>query len=477
MTEVTEIITTDHNYTFNALISIVIAAIFVVLGIIIPITGIMDGFLISDVESYFLGKMTVFGLDLSYDQMAGLSPVNWGIIRSEYWLLFLLLFLWQYPFIVLSIIGAIVVIIPPLFYMLKITPPSFLANPYLGLKISAAATGVEWLLFVVTWLVLPLPKPAPNLPLAIVTILAMLVLFLSCKIWLWQESWQFALKNTLRSSSFYAFVVVTVLYCVFPFFWAVIQSFQDPGYIKGYVEYLPSNPSIGNYQLIFDVFSFQGFIFNSFFISILTVILCVMIAAFGAYVLAKFQFKLKSTIMSLILSMTMFPGIVILIPLYMEYVFLRDYFNIELINTYIGLLLPYITFNLPLTLFLLYNFFQEIPDELIKAARVDGAGHFQVFRKIILPLALPGVFTTGILVFIAAWNEFLFASLLLTTEDMWTIPKAMSLFTGIPQSGLVYNKFFLLNAATVVVTIPLIILVLIFQKQIVSGIVAGAVKG
>jgi multiple sugar transport system permease protein len=171
----------------------------------------------------------------------------------------------------------------------------------------------------------------------------------------------------------------------------------------------------------------------------------------------------------------MFPALVILVPLFLEYLWLGDTFNIKLTNNLIGLLIPYITFNLPLTLFLLQNFFEEIPSELVKAARVDGASNFQVFRQVILPLAIPGVFTTAILVFIAAWNEFLFANLLLN-EPNWTIPVVMASFEGIGRTQ-GYNANLLLSAATVIVTLPLILLVLAFQRQIVSGITAGAVKG
>lgn len=277
---------------------------------------------------------------------------------------------------------------------------------------------------------------------------------------------------------FYIMVVLVVIWCTFPLVWAFIQSFVNPATRSLSVEYIPSDPSLYNYEVVFEVFQFQKYILNSFFLSLATTLLCVAFAAFSAYVLAQFSFKGKDIILILILSMTMFPGIIIVVPLFRQYLIINDIIGYNLVNTFPGLLIPYIAFNMPLTVFLLYNFFQEIPRELILAARVDGASHFQVFYKVILPLAIPGVFTTCILVFIAAWNEYLFASILISDVGNWTIPVALALFTGIPPSGgQTFDQFLSLMAASVLVTVPLVILVLIFQKQIVSGITAGAVKG
>jgi multiple sugar transport system permease protein len=286
------------------------------------------------------------------------------------------------------------------------------------------------------------------------------------------------IENFFKSIFFYVGVLLVILWCIFPFLWAIIQSFVDPSKRSLTAEYIPSNPTLFNYDVVFSVFQFQKYIINSAYISILTTVICVLIAAFTAYVLAQFNFRFKEVIMLLILSMTMFPGIIIAVPLYNQYIIFKNITGIQLVNTYIpGLLIPYISLNLPLTVFLLFNFFQEIPKELILAARVDGASNFQVFRKVILPLAIPGVFTTSILVFIAAWNEFLFASIFMNLSN-GTIPLALSLFNGIPTTGgATYDAFLSLMAACVIVTIPLVIVVLIFQKQIVSGITAGAVKG
>jgi multiple sugar transport system permease protein len=292
------------------------------------------------------------------------------------------------------------------------------------------------------------------------------------------------LENLFKSFVFYLLVIGVFIWCVFPFFFAFLQSFVNTATRRNF-EFIPADPTYSNYQTVFDTFHFQKYIINSAYISILTTITCVIIAAFAGYVLATFSFRAKGILMLVILSMTMFPGIIIAIPLLSLYVqegkivwpILNTTYPI--VNTYIpGLLIPYIAFNLPLTVFLLYNFFQEIPRELILAARVDGASNFQVFRKIILPLAIPGVFTTAILVFIASWNEFLFASILITNAAQnGTVPLALAKFQGIPTTGELYDPLLSLMAACVIVTLPLVIVVLIFQKQIVSGITAGAVKG
>ena len=292
-------------------------------------------------------------------------------------------------------------------------------------------------------------------------------------------------ENIIKSILFYILVIVVFIWCVFPFFFAFLQSFVNPQTRRNF-QFIPNDPTNFNYRIVFDTFHFQKYIVNSAYISVLTTVTCVIIAAFAGYVLATFSFRGKGFLMLIILSMTMFPGIIIAIPLLSLYVqegkIVWPIVNTTypIVNTYVpGLLIPYIAFNLPLTVFLLYNFFQEIPRELILAARVDGASNFQVFRKIILPLAVPGVFTTAILVFIASWNEFLFASILITNAAQnGTVPLALAKFQGIPTSqGQIYDPLLALMAACVIVTLPLVIVVLIFQKQIVSGITAGAVKG
>jgi len=291
------------------------------------------------------------------------------------------------------------------------------------------------------------------------------------------------IKNLIGGVSFYAMVLFTVLFCTLPLLWMIAQSLLNVrfGTINGLHNWYPSNAkqfTWTNYSFVLGpTIGLTRSILNSFIIASFTTILCVGIGASSSYVLAQFEFKLRTGLLGLILSMTMFPGIVIIVPLFVEYLFINENLGINLINSYPGIILPYIVTNLPLTVYLLYNFFQEIPKELISAARVDGASDFQIFRKVILPLAMPGVFTTAILVFIAAWNEFLFASILLKDVSKRTIPVALSIFTGIPPPGFNTDPNHAMMAATALVTIPLIIMVLIFQKQIVAGLTAGAVKG
>lgn len=477
-------------YPRGAFTSIVLAVVFVLLAVIIPILGIFDQF--SEIL-YFVRfptddtRFSWFGVHFTtifrpYDQMAGLTPIlvdpDTGaatyLQTQDSWI-FMLMLIWFLPFVLLGIGGTLLYCAPIIFQILDKEPPKILAYSKIGIFVAIIGVGVEWLLFTLYWFLNLDSKPHfGGIPVIGLT-LGLSALYFSHVIWEAKRNWAWELKRSFSSFIFYILIVGVIFYCVFPFFWALILSLQDKAYLGGVVEYLPSHPTIENYTDIFYIYPFQDNIFNSLVLASFTTVLCVLTGAFGGYVIAQFEFKAKRVILASILSMTMFPALVILVPLYLEYIFLDDTFGFKMLNTLPGILIPYLTFNLPLTLFLLQNFFEEIPSELIKAARVDGASNFQVFRKIILPLAIPGVFTTGILVFIAAWNEFLFASLLLNREN-WTIPVVMASFEGIGRvQG--YVAELLLSAATVVVTLPLIVLVLIFQRQIISGITAGAVKG
>jgi len=289
------------------------------------------------------------------------------------------------------------------------------------------------------------------------------------------------MKELISNIIFYFFVFIVVMFCSLPFIWAIGQSFIDSNALGTRHIYFPIKSdqfTTFNYEFVLNpARGITVAMLNSFIVASITTVLCVSIGASSSYVLAQFDFKLRTGLLGLILSMTMFPVVVIIVPLYVEYLFLKRQAGIELINSFPGVILPYIVFNLPLTVYLLFNFFQEIPAELVSAARVDGASDFQIFRKVILPLAIPGVFTTAILVFIAAWNEFLIANLMLQDVDKRTVPVALSYFQGIPPIGVIMSQNLARMAATVVVTIPLIIMVLLFQRQIVAGLTQGAVKG
>jgi multiple sugar transport system permease protein len=193
-----------------------------------------------------------------------------------------------------------------------------------------------------------------------------------------------------------------------------------------------------------------------------------MVGSFCAYALARLRFRGKFAILALVLSITTFPAIAIAAPLF------RLWSDIGIYNTWIGLIIPNLTFALPLTIYILVSFFKEIPKDLEEAALVDGATYFQAFRKVVVPLAAPGLATAGILCFIGVWNEFLFAITLTSSSSARTVPAAIAFFTGSTQFELPLGT---ISAASVVISVPLIFLVLFFQKRIVAGLTAGAVKG
>ena len=200
----------------------------------------------------------------------------------------------------------------------------------------------------------------------------------------------------------------------------------------------------------------------------MTTVLAIIIGSFCAYALARLRFRGKFFILGLVLAITTFPGIAIAAPLF------RLWSDIGLFDTLTGLIIPNLTFALPLAIFILVSFFKEIPKDLEEAALVDGATYFQAFRKVVVPLAAPGMATAAILVFIGAWNEFLFAITLTSTPEARTVPAAIAFFTGATTFEVPIGT---ITAASVVISIPLIVMVLLFQKRIVAGLTAGAVKG
>jgi multiple sugar transport system permease protein len=226
--------------------------------------------------------------------------------------------------------------------------------------------------------------------------------------------------------------------------------------------------SFENYSQIFSESTFNAALVNSLGIAAIATLISIVLAAMAAYALARLDFSGKTVILSGALAVAMFPPISIVGSLF-------DMWRaIGLYDTWLGLILPYMTFTLPLAIYTLSAFFREIPWELEQAAQVDGATPLQAFRKVIVPLAAPGVFTTAILVFIFAWNDFLFANTLTSTTDAQTVPAALAFFSG---GSRFTEPIGAISAAAVVVTVPIIIMVLIFQRRIVAGLTAGAVKG
>jgi multiple sugar transport system permease protein len=263
-------------------------------------------------------------------------------------------------------------------------------------------------------------------------------------------------------------ILVVLLYALIPVVWIASLSLKEPADIADR-KYLPTGGiTFDNYQTIFKEDIFNAALVNSLGIAALATLISIVLAAMAAYALTRLDFTGKTVILSGALAVAMFPPISIVGSLF-------DMWRaIGLFDTWLGLIIPYMTFTLPLAIYTLSAFFREIPWELEQAAQVDGATPFQAFRLIIVPLAAPGVFTAAILVFIFAWNDFLFANTLTSTDAARTVPAALAFFTGASQFE---DPTGVIAAAAVVVTIPIIILVLIFQRRIVAGLTAGAVKG
>ena len=262
-------------------------------------------------------------------------------------------------------------------------------------------------------------------------------------------------------------VAAIVVFCLFPFYWLINTSLKSGADLSG-ADLLPPTPTIDNYTSIFEDDNFVMALRNSAIIAGSVTTLCLVIGSFAGYALARLHLPFKFVILAILLSISTFPPIAIAAPVF------ELWTDIGLYNTYLGLILPSHAFGLPLTVYILASFFREIPRELEEAALVDGATRFQAFRKIIVPLAAPGVVTAGLLVFIFVWNEFLFAITLTSTPERRPVPAAIAFFTGSQQFEIPLGT---ISAASVVVTVPLIILVLIFQRRIVAGLTAGAVKG
>jgi trehalose/maltose transport system permease protein len=262
-------------------------------------------------------------------------------------------------------------------------------------------------------------------------------------------------------------VAAIVIFCLFPFYWMVNISLKTGADLTSGKAYPPS-PTLKNYQSIFQNGDFTRALLNSAVISIATTVLALMVGSFCAYALARLRFRGKFPILALVLSITTFPAIAIAAPLF------RLWSDVGIYNTWIGLIIPNLTFALPLTIYILVSFFKEIPKDLEEAALVDGATYFQAFRKVVVPLAAPGLATAGILTFIGVWNEFLFAITLTSSSSARPVPAAIAFFTGSTQFELPLGT---ISAASVVISVPLIFLVLFFQKRIVAGLTAGAVKG
>jgi multiple sugar transport system permease protein len=262
-------------------------------------------------------------------------------------------------------------------------------------------------------------------------------------------------------------VVVAVLYALLPVAWIVSLSVKPEADLTDN-RFIPSNFTFDNYRNIFDDPQFPAALRNSIGIALISTLLGVGLAMFAAYAIVRLDFPGRRLVLGGALAIAIFPPVSIVGPLF------NLWREVGLFDTWLGLIIPYMTFTLPLAIWTLAAFFREIPWDLDKAARVDGATPFQAFRKVIAPLAAPGVFTAAILVFIFAWNDFLFATSLTSTNSARTVPASLAFFTGSSQFSQPTGS---IAAASVVVTVPIIVMVLVFQRRIVSGLTQGAVKG
>jgi multiple sugar transport system permease protein len=274
-------------------------------------------------------------------------------------------------------------------------------------------------------------------------------------------------QRSWKNAPIYIGIGLIIIYCLAPFYWMVVSSLRRTNDIFD-ISFLPSPVSFENYAAVFN--PSQGFVrslLNSVIVAGTTTVLALFIGIVTAYALARLDFRFKRFVLTSIIATSMFPVVALIVPL------LKLFTEIGWINTYQAMILPSLSFALPLAVWNLTAFFRQMPAELEQAAMIDGCTRGQAFRKVILPLAAPGVFTTAIIVFVISWNEFLIALTLTNRPSIQTAPVAISKFVGASQF---VTPFGSQMAAGVLMTIPLVILVLVFQRRIVAGLSAGGVK-
>ncbi|NJL21160.1 MAG: carbohydrate ABC transporter permease [Leptolyngbyaceae cyanobacterium SM1_3_5] len=264
-------------------------------------------------------------------------------------------------------------------------------------------------------------------------------------------------------------IVAVVIFCLAPILWQLLTSFKVNEDITAVpTVYFPTRFTLEHYTQLFERRPFWRYILNSAFVSIVSTLFCLALGTPAAYALARLRPRGQKAILAGVLIVTLFPGVLLFLGL-LEVIQL-----FRLGNNYLALIIPYTAINLPLTILVLRSFFEQLPKDLEDAAKVDGYNTTQMLTKILLPMTVPALVTTGILTFIFAWNEFIFALTFITDENMKTIPVAASQLGGASSFEIPYGA---IAAATVLGTLPLVILVLFFQRKIVQGLTAGAVKG
>jgi trehalose/maltose transport system permease protein len=276
-----------------------------------------------------------------------------------------------------------------------------------------------------------------------------------------------ALFKIAKRLGFYALTAVVLVYAIFPFYYAVITSLK-PSSDLFRMELWPSAPDLANYATIFSESSFVRAIGNSVLVAISVVLIALLLGITASYALGRVRFRGRTTVMLTILGVSMFPQVAVLSGMF------EVIRALGLYNNPGGLILSYTVFTLPFTVWVLTTFMRQLPMELEEAAIMDGATPWVTITRVFLPLMWPAMATTGLLAFIAAWNEFLFALTFTLTDSQRTVPVAIALISGNSQHELPWGP---IMAASVTVTVPLVILVMIFQRRIVSGLTAGAVKG
>ena len=278
---------------------------------------------------------------------------------------------------------------------------------------------------------------------------------------------RFDLWKLTKTVLFYLLVLVIVVVSVFPFYYAILTSFKT-GTDLFRVTYWPTNISFSNYVQVFSQGSFVQNLLNSVFVATVTVLLALFLAVTAAFALSRVNFFGRGLLLMTILAVSMFPQIAVLAGLFEVVRMLGIY------NTPWALIFSYTIFTLPFTVWVLTTFMRDLPVEIEEAAIVDGATPWVIITRVFMPLMWPALVTTGLLAFIGAWNEFLFALTFTSSNATRTVPVAIALLSGGSQYEIPWG---IIMAASVVVTVPLVVLVLIFQRKIVSGLTAGGVKG
>ena len=284
------------------------------------------------------------------------------------------------------------------------------------------------------------------------------------------------LRHTLwtgfKWTAFYAAVLVLVVVSVFPFYYSIVTSFES-GTDLFRVNYWPTSFSLENYTNVLTQGSFPLNFLNSIIVSTVVVLISLLMAVTAAYALSRVKFRGRGVILLIILSVSMFPQIAVLAGLFelIRYIKIGSF---QLYNSLPAVIFADMIFTLPFTVWVLTTFMRDLPIEIEEAAIVDGASPWIIIRRVFLPLMWPALVTTGLLAFIGAWNEFLFALTFLSSNSTRTVTVAIALLTGNSQYEIPWG---VIMAASVMVTVPLVVLVLIFQRKIISGLTAGGVKG